>query len=87
MKIYMGLDYISGYLKSGHLEGGVDFSEEKEEDFQALLEKELNNEELTEEEMDRLNKYKKRIIGGCQIVVDDYKINDIGDYNWEDCLN
>ena len=87
MNIYMDLDYIRGYVRDAHLEGDIDFSEEEEKDFQTLLKKELNDEELTNEENDRLEEYKDEIIDNCELVVDWYDIEDKGDYHWEDCLN
>lgn len=83
----MDLDYVQGHIKDGHFEGKVNFSKEEEEDFQALLRKELNNEELTEEEIDKLEGYKEEIIGSCELVIDWYEIEDTDDYHWEDCLD
>lgn len=84
----MDTDYLAGYLRYGHLEGDISWiTGEKEEDFKTLLKKELNDEELTEEEINRLEGYKEDILDNCTIVVDDYCINDIGEYHWEDCLN
>ena len=87
MNIYMDLDYIRGYVRDAHLEGDIDFSEEEEKDFQTLLKKELDDEELTNEENDRLEEYKEEIIDSCELVVDWYDIEDKGDYHWEDCLH
>lgn len=87
MEINMELDYVRGYIKDAHFEGVVHFSKEEEEDFQALLRKDLNDEELTEEEIDRLEGYKEEIIDSCELVVDWYDIEDTGDYHWEDCLD
>ena len=87
MNITMELGYVRGYIRDAHLEGDVDFSEEEEEDFQALLRKDLNDEELTEEEIDRLEGYKEEIICSCELVIDWYDIEDTGDYHWEDCLD
>ena len=87
MEINMELDYIRGYIRDAHFEGKVNFSGKEEEDFQALLRKELNDEELTEEEIDRLEGYKEEIIGSCELVIDWYDIEDTGDYHWEDCLD
>jgi hypothetical protein len=83
----MELDYVRGYIKDAHLEGEVNFSKEEEEDFQALLRKELNDEELTEEEIDRFEGYKEEILDNCELIIDWYDIEDIGDYHWEDCLD
>ena len=88
MNIYMNTDYITGRVLDAHFEGEVRFSREEEEDFQTLLKKELiNYEELTEEENDRLEKYKKKIIDSCELVLDWYEIDDTGEYHWEDCLD
>ena len=37
MKVFMYMDYIRGYLRYGHREGNVDFTEEEEKDFKNLL--------------------------------------------------
>lgn len=88
MKIYMDTDYLAGHLRYGHLEGDISWiTGEKEEDFKTLLKKELNDEELTEEEINRLEEYKEVILGNCDIIIDDYEIYDIGDCHWEECLD
>ena len=87
MEINMELGYVRGYIRDAHFEGKVNFSREEEEDFQALLRKDLNDEELTEEEIDRLEGYKEEIIDSCELVIDWYDIEDKGDYCWEDCLD
>lgn len=87
MEIYMDLDYVKGYVRYAHLEGDVDFSEEEEKDFKSLLEKDLNEEELTDEEYDRLDKYKEEIIDKCYIIVDETDVEDAGNYCWRDCLD
>jgi hypothetical protein len=86
MKIYMDMDYIVGRLRYGHLEGEIDFTKEQEKDFKTLLKKELNKEEITEEELDRLDGYKEDIRGCSEIIVDDWRIDDCGDYHWEELL-
>ena len=87
MEINMELDYIRGYIKDVHFEGKVNFSGKEEEDFQMLLRKDLNDEELTDEEIDRLEGYKEEIIGNCELIIDWYDIEERGDYHWEDCLD
>ena len=69
----MDIDEINGHARYGHLEGEVNFSEEEEKDFQTLLKKEDNYEELTEEE-------------SCCPVVDDWEINSWNGINWSDLL-
>ena len=86
MEIYMDINWLRGHLNYGHFEGEVDFSKEEEKDFQMLLAKELNNKELTEEENDRLEEYKEIIIDRSHIIIDDYEIDDLGDYEWKDLL-
>lgn len=86
MEIYMDINWIRGHLNYGHFEGDVDFSKEEEKDFQMLLAKDLNDEELTKEEQDRLEDYKETIIDSSHIVIDDYEIDDSGEYEWEDLL-
>lgn len=86
MKIFMYMDYLRGYLRYGHLEGEINFTEEEEKDFKILLKKELNKEEITEEELDRLNEYKEDIRDCSDIVIDDWRIEDYGDMNWEELL-
>ena len=83
MEICMELDYIRGYVRDGHLEGKVHFSEEEEKDFRTLLQKDLNEEELTDEEIDRLDGYKDEILDNCDVVIDWYDIEDRGDFHWE----
>jgi hypothetical protein len=83
----MNMDYITGRVLDAHFEGKVRFSKEEEEDFRTLLKKELNYEELTKEENNRLEKYKKEIIDSCDLVLDWYDIEDTGEYHWEDCLD
>ena len=87
MEINMDLDYITGRIKDAHLSGEVKFSRIEEEDFQTLLKKDLNEEELTEEEIDRLENYKEEIIASCELVIVWYDIDCMGDYHWEDCLS
>ena len=79
----MNMDYIRGHLRYGHLEGDVDFSEEQEKDFKDLLKKDF----LTEEELDRLDGYKEWIRDECQIKVDDWRVDDCGEYHWEELLD
>ena len=86
MKIWMDIDEINGYARFGHLEGEVDFSEEEEKDFQTLLKKEDRNEELTEEEQERLDKYKNDVEESCYPVIDDWEIDRWDGLNWSDLL-
>jgi len=86
MKIFMYMDYLRGHLRYGHLEGEIDFTEEQEKDFKTLLKKELNKEEITEEELDRLDGYKEDIRDCSAVIVDDWRIDDCGDYHWEELL-
>ena len=87
MEIYMDIDYLRGHLRYGHLEGDIDMTQEQEDEFQTLLKKDLNNEEMTDEELDKLEDYKEWIRYECHFVLDDYEIDDIGDFCWKDCLN
>jgi len=87
MKVYMDTEYLVGHLEYGHLEGEVPFSPEEEEDFQNLLKKDLEDEPLTDEENDRLESYKEDVLSYTHIVVDDYCIDDVGEYYWKDCLD
>ena len=87
MKVYMDTGYLVGHLRYGHLEGEVPFSPEEEEDFQNLLKKDLEDEPLTDEENDRLESYKEDVLSYTCIVVDDYCIDDVGEYCWKDCLD
>lgn len=86
MKVYMDIGYMVGHLRYGHLEGNIHFSEEEEKEFQMLLNKEVDAEGLTDEEQDLLDDYKERILERCEIVVDDYELDDYGDFSWEDLL-
>ena len=40
----------------------------------------------TEEEQDRLEDYKETILDSSHIVIDDYEIDDVGEYEWKDLL-
>ena len=86
MRVYMDIGYMVGHLRYGHLEGNINFSEEEEKEFQMLLNKEVDAEDLTDEEQDLLDDYKERILERCEIVVDDYELDDYGDFSWEDLL-
>lgn len=86
MKINIPLDYVSGYLRYGHLEGEVELDSEAEKEFKELLKKEINNM-LTPEEEDKLEDYKEWIKDECDIIVDDYRIEDWGDPDWEVLLD
>ena len=86
MKIFMYMEYLRGHLRYGHIEGEIDFTEEQERDFKTLLKKELNKEEITEEELDRLDGYKEDIRDCSEIVVDDWEVDDCGCYRWEELL-
>ena len=79
--------YPRGDIYEAHLEGEIDFTEKEEEDFKALLTKEVNEEELTEEEFKRLEDYKEDIRNECQIVVDDFYVTDYGKFVWKDLLD
>ena len=88
MKVFMYMDYIRAYARYGHIEGEVNFSEEEEKDFRTLLRKERDwdEEELTIEEQERLDNYKEDIRENCKLVVDDWNLDDCGDYHWEELL-
>ena len=86
MKVFMYMDYIRGYLRYGHREGNVDFTEEEEKDFKNLLKRWINKDVLTEEELDRLDGYKEIIKDETTIILDDWRIEDCGDYHWEELL-
>ena len=86
MKIHMGIGYMVGHLRYGHLEGTVNLTKEEEKEFKILLNKEFDAEELTSEEQDLLDDYKERVLEQCEYVVDDYELDDYGDFSWEDLL-
>lgn len=86
MKIDVSFEWLGGYLRSGHLEGEVDFTSEQEKEFKSLLLKEQNDEELTEEEESVLEDYKEYIYDCCDIVIDDYSIEDRGPAMWSDLI-
>ena len=86
MNIWMDVDEINGHIRYGHLEGEVDFSTEEEKDFQVLLKKENNGEELTKEEQERLENYKFDIEESCCLIPDDWEINYWDGINWSDLL-
>ena len=82
MKIDLALEYVMGYLKYGHIEGEVDFTEEEEKDFKTLLKK----EELTDEEEKRLDIYKEKVMKSTKIIIDDYSLEDHGEPYWGDLV-
>ena len=86
MKVFMYMDYIRGHFRYGHLEGDVDFTEEEEKDFKSLLKKQINKDILTEEELDRLVGYKEIIKDETTVIIDDWRVDDCGDYHWEELL-
>ena len=86
MEIYMDINWIKVRINYGHFEVEIDFSEEEEKDFQMLLAKDLNGEELTKEESDQLEGYKNVIISESNFILDDYEIDDLGEYEWKDLL-
>lgn len=81
----MDIGYMVGHLR-GHVEGDIDFTKEQEEEFQMLLKKEFNEEDLTFLEQDILDLYKKRILDDCEIIIDDYELDNCDDFSWEDLL-
>ena len=85
MKINIPLDYVVGYLRYGHLEGEIDFTEEEEKEFTELLIKE-SKDTLTKKEEDKLEDYKYQITEFCHVVIDDYSLEDWGHPYWEDLL-
>jgi len=87
MEIYMDTMYPRGDIWEAHLEGEIDFTEKEEADFKALLQKEVDGEELSDEEFTRLENYKEDIRNECNLVIDDFQINDFGTFVWKDLLD
>lgn len=87
MKIEMDVMYIRATPYAAHLEGYINFTKEEEEEFKTLLKKEIDEEELTDEEYDKLDNYKEEIKENGYIVVEDWYLEDWGDYRWEDLLD
>lgn len=85
MKINLPIDYIFGYIRRGHLEGEIDMSFEEENDFKTLLTNEMYNT-LSKEEKERLENYKELIIDDCDIVIDNYDLEDWKGINWNKIL-
>lgn len=85
MKINVPIDYLRGYLRYGHLEGEVNMSSEEEKEFKTLLAKELEYE-ITKKEEEKLEEYKELIMENCEIVVDDYDIEDYGEFEWSEII-
>ena len=86
MKINLPVDYVMGHLRYGHLEGEIELNPEAEKEFKELLKRDLNGEDLTDEEWDKLQGYKKSILDECMIVVDDYEIDKWGEVDWREFL-
>ena len=86
MRIEMDVMYVRATPCSAYLEGDIDFTEKEEKEFKTLLRKEIDEEELTDEEYDKLDNYKEEIRNCGHIVVEDWYLNDWGDYRWEDLL-
>ena len=84
MKFYMDMDYMVGHLRYGHIEGDIDFTEEEIKEFKELLKKDVQWDSLTEEESDKLEVYKERVLEHGSIKVDDYELDDYGGFHWED---
>lgn len=84
MKFYMDMDYMVGRLRYGHIEGDIDFTEEEIKEFKELLKKDVQWDSLTEEESDKLDVYKERVLEHGSIKVDDYELYDYGEFHWED---
>lgn len=82
------LDYVAGYLRYGHLEGEIDYTEKEEKEFKELLKKSINNEnDMTDEEWEILEQYQEEIRDNCEIKIDNYRIEDIGSCDWSALLN
>ena len=88
MKINLPLDYIVGYLRYGHLEGEIDYTEEEEKEFKNLLKKSINNEnEMSDEEWDKLETYQEEIRDNCTVIIDDYCLEECGPCEWSALLD
>ena len=87
MEIYMDVTYVRATPYEAHLEGEIDFTEAEEEEFKTLLKKEIDGEELTDEEYDKLDSYKYEIREHGHVVIEDWYLDDWGDYRWEDLLD
>ncbi len=87
MKINIPIDWISGHLRYGHLEGKVDMDLEAEKEFKKLLQAEVDYKPLTREEYEILEDYKEWIRDNCSIIIDDYRIDDCGAIMWEELLD
>lgn len=59
-------DYISGYLRYGHLEGEVEITDEQ-------------FEELKNDPIGFYRQYKYKIFSQLKFVIDDYEVEDCGD--------
>ena len=81
MKIYINVGHIIAE-GDGHIEGKINFTKEEEKEFKMLIKKNLID--LTEEECNKLEKYKKEIILNTIMRIDNYNILDYDDLHWED---
>lgn len=83
--INLPIDYIEGYITRGHYEGEVEMNEDEINEFKNLLQKKvISGEYLSAEEQEKLDSYKEDILTSCEIVVDDFEIEDSGDIQWQD---
>lgn len=61
-------DYVSGYLRYGHSEGEIELTDEQ-------------FEELKNNPIDFYNQNKYELFEDLKLVIDDYRVEDIGDIN------
>ena len=88
MKINLPIDYIAGHLRYGHFEGEIDLTKEEIKDFKDLLEIEYDEARtLSDEDANRLDEYKEKVLDNCELIIDSYRVDDRGDIYWEELMN
>lgn len=82
MLVTIPVDYIIGHLRYGHLEGNVNMTKEESERFNYLNSKSIKN--MSKEEQYELDEFAETILESCELLIDDWEIDDYGDICWSE---
>lgn len=82
MLVTIPVDYIMGYLRYGHFEGNVNMTKEEFERFNYLNNKGVKN--MSKEEQYEFDEFAEIILDSCELLVDDWRIEDYGDICWNE---